>query len=379
MNNTIYYFASYDISSRKIKRRYTLAATTKIDYIISVLNQIGYNVNLISASYILDKKYVFDKGGKQKLNDKTNLFLSPSFGSKTIIGKYLGILFTSFCFFLKLLFIGKDDTLFVYHAPWYYFPLKLAKKIKDFRLILEIEEIYTLAFERDKRKIETENKMISLGNAFICANDFLSDYINKYNKKSIVCYGQYKIIETHKRIFTDEKIHLVYAGMIDNLRRAAHNAVNLAEFLSNNYVIHILGFGDEHIVSDLQEQIKNNNNISQCKVFYEGIKTGKEYEIFMSSCDVGLNLQRQGIYMQTAFPSKVLSYLSMGLNVVSSEIESVVKSKVGNIISYYVDESPESMAKTVMSAKLFTRKEIKEKIQHLHNEFVENIEYLTKK
>jgi len=380
MKKTIYYFASYDTLNSKVRRRYTLAATTKIDYIISVLNQIGYDVKLISASYILEKRYVFDRGVTKKLNDKTSLILSPSFGSKTLIGKYLGIIFTSFCFFLKLLSLNKDDTLFVYHAPWYYFPIKLAKKIKGFRLILEVEEIYTLAFERDNRKLKTEMKMISLGDAYIYVSDLLKGYIKEYiyidDKKSAVCYGPCKVIDTiHERIFTDERIHLVYAGSLSKYKGCAQNAVQVAGFLPENYVIHILGFGEKNVVSDLVESIENINKTSQCKVYYEGIKPEKEYEVFMNSCDIGLNLQRQGT-MQAAFPSKVLVYLSMGLNVVSSELESVVNSKVKDIVAFYSQENPQAMAETIKNARCFTKEELKEKIQILNDEFIKNIDSL---
>ena len=377
MTKNIYYFALYDTPCSKIRRSYVLAATTKIDYIISALNQLEYGVKLISPSYILERKYVFDRGVTKKLNDKTTLILSPSFGSKTIIGKYLGIIFTLFCSFLKLLSIKKEDTLVVYHVPWFYLPIKLAKKIKGFRLILEVEEIYTLAFERDKRKLKLEMKMISLGDAYIYANDLLREYTNEVNKKSIICYGPYKTINSaHKRIFTDEKTHLVYAGSLSKHKGGAHNAVQVAHFLPENYVMHILGFGEKKVVADLIECIENNNKTSLCKVYYEGKKIGEEYEVFMTSCNIGLNLQRQGAYMQTAFPSKVLVYLSMGLNVVSSEIESIVKSKVGDIISFCSEENPQALAEAITKAKHFTKKELKNKVQHLHDKFVEDIEDL---
>jgi hypothetical protein len=196
-------------------------------------------------------------------------------------------------------------------------------------------------------------------------------------KENIVIYGQYKIIHKNpEKIFNDNKIHLVYSGSIDYIRRAAHNAVEVANHLPENYVIHILGFGKKNVIDDLVRSIENSNKNSKCKVYFEGTKDWEEYEIFMTSCDIGLNLQRKDVYASYLFPSKVLSYLSMGLNVISSEVECVVKSKVGDIVNYYKHENPEAIAKAIMSAKLFTPEELREKIQILNDEFIKDISNL---
>jgi hypothetical protein len=369
---TIYYFASYDIPQSKVKRRYTLAATTKIDYIISAINQLGYNVKLISASYILDKRYVFDKGGNKKLNDKTTLVLSPSFGTKTIIGKYLGIIFTVLCFFLKLLSISKNDTLFVYHAPWYYFPLILAKKIKRFRLVLEIEEIYANV-NKTRRYDKMEEKLIISADAYLISTELLKNRIMP-DKPFVVVYGRYYNEVSLVNPINDNRVHLIYAGIIDKVKAGAYNALKATQFLSSNYILHIIGFGD---VDDLRKEIDISNKRNECKTVYDGVLVGNDYICYCQQCHIGLATQNMdGKFLQTSFPSKVLSYLSLGLNVVSGQIECVVKSKIGNIVNYYTQDNPKAIAEAIMTAKCFSQDELKRKIQTLHDEFVKDINYL---
>ena len=61
----IKYIIHYDINNDE-GRSFTLSAVNKANYIIRALNDIGYDVDIVSASLTLSKKRI--KGSKTKLS-----------------------------------------------------------------------------------------------------------------------------------------------------------------------------------------------------------------------------------------------------------------------------------------------------------------------
>lgn len=102
--------------------------------------------------------------------------------------------------------------------------------------------------------------------------------------------------------------------------------------MNSSYKISVIGFGDVENIKKLKQEIELLNEISDCKVRYDGEKKGQEYIDYLSNCDIGLSTQiATGEYLKYSFPSKMLSYMSVGLRVVSSNIECVKKSKIGDL------------------------------------------------
>lgn len=371
----IYYFGTYDTSESRHRRRYTLSATSKMDYIISAINQIGYDVELISSSYIIENKWCFDFGGKRKINENSILNLSPSFGYKTKIGKFLSISFTSLFFFFKLLKIKSNETLIVYHATWYSILVLWAKWIKGFQLIVEVEEIYTHAFNRNPNKLKSELHFIKQADKLILVNDLLAGYLEFPKDKVLISYGSYLVSENESCLgFADNKIHLVYAGSFSKRKSGAQSAVAAAMYLPDEYVMHLLGFGDNETTNELKEQIEEVNNKSKCKVIFEGEKRGKEYEEFMRRCDIGLCTQKLDCdYTEFAFPSKVLAYLGFGLNVVTAPLVSLPVSSLNNYLFYYRDDTPQCLAEAIQGANIFPKEELKDVVRKLHGNFLDQL------
>jgi hypothetical protein len=353
-----------------------VAATNKIDYILSAINQNGYEVELISSSYILEKRYVFDKGGRKKLTDKTTLVLSPCFGAKTIIGKYLVIVFATVFFFFRLLSISKNDTLFVYHAPWYYLPVKLAKKIKGFRLILEVEEIYADVNGKETIR-KKENKFFKLADAYLFATELLNEKINIFNKPYIVIYGTYNVEQKRDVSWGDDKIHCVYAGTFDPRKGGAVVAIAAAAALNDKYHVHIIGFGNEADRKKILDTINEVSKITSCSVTYDGLLKGEDYLIFLQKCHIGLSTQiPDAKFNDTSFPSKVLSYMANGLRVASVRIKALEVSQIGKALYYYERNSPQAVAEAIKSIDLNDNYDGREIVEVLHNEFVKNINNL---
>lgn len=360
---------------------FAIPAVVKMNYIIDALNTSGYEVCVISPSFILkNKKYSFDKGGYKKINEFTKLWLPPSFGLKTKLGKYCSAFISLFFWFFKLLKLNNKDTLIVYHTPVLSLPIRLAKKIKNFNLIVEIEEIYTFAFDRSKKTLKKEMKLIKSTKKHIVVNDLISDLIGIDKSKTITCYGPYKINRNIiPKKFTDGKIHIVYAGSFSLSKGGVQNAINAARYLSTNYIMHILGFGTNNEIDEVKNLINEVNELKVCEVHYEGEKHGEEYQSFMKGCSIGLNPQKWGKYMLYAYPSKILVYLSLGLNVVTSPLKSLTLSSLNPYLNYFYEETPQAIAEAIMKAKIFPSDELQAVVSNLNNEFVNKLDKLIQK
>lgn len=375
----IYYLGTYDTPLSDVKRRFTVSAVSKMDYIISALNQSGYDVELISTSYILEKKWLIKGGERKRLNDYTVLVLSRSFGGKATFVRHFAQLFSIICFFLKLLKLTKRDSLIVYHAPWFSIPVRLAKYLKGFQLILEVEEIYAYAFSRGEKYLKKELKFIHAADKYILVNDLIANILHLSKCKTIISYGPYLSDLDDQAVspFNDGKIHLVYAGSFDKRKMGAQSAVQVAPFLPSNYAIHILGFGDSSTTQELICEIELINQKSKCSVYFEGEKRGIDYVNFMKKCHIGLCTQRlECDYTTYAFPSKVLAYFSYGLNVVSAPLVALQNSSINSYLSYYAEDDTKSLAEAIMNAKLYRKDELTSVIYHLNEKFVKSIRAL---
>lgn len=80
------------------------------------------------------------------------------------------------------------------------------------------------------------------------------------------------------------------------------------------------------------------------RVTYHGALKQSEYDLLTEECHVGLNCQRSDDPISgVTFPSKIFSYLSAGLTVLSSNASDVSKI-CGSSLLYFQEETPESLA-----------------------------------
>ena len=169
--------------------------------------------------------------------------------------------------------------------------------------------------------------------------------------------------------FDKNKVHCVYAGTFDP-RKGGATAVAAAEYLPDNYHIHILGFGTETEVENMRGKIEKINKKSKAIVSYEGILTGEDYIKFIQSCDIGLSTQNSNAsFNATSFPSKILSYMANGLRVVSVRIPAIETSKVGKYIYYYDNQNPQEIANAIMRVNINDNYDSKGFIKELDDEF----------
>ena len=373
------YFGYYaDINNDKLS--VTPAAVDKMNYISDVLTTLCPEVEIISAAMAAY--------GRQK---KTSCVLKNGvrlwyFSSKHHANKIFRVP-ARWIFNIKLLLwsmknIEKKEKIIVYHSLGYIWLFEILKKIKKVYIILEMEEIYSDVTENSRvRKRELE--FAKNADAFIFPTKLMDSKVNSESKKSIVVHGVYKPEErlAYVRNDTDEAsgkkvIHCVYAGTFDPRKGGVYAAIDSCRYLPSNYHMHILGFGTDDDIKNINKAISNIKGHISCRLTYEGMYKGKEYCKFIQGCHIGLSTQNpSAAFNDTSFPSKILSYLSNGLHVVSIKIPVVSKSDVSHLITYYSEQSGEQIANAILSVnteeEYDSRKYLKRLDEQLKKDFKE--------
>jgi hypothetical protein len=385
MEKEIKYIGFYDVPNAKVKRAYSLAATNKMDYICEAFNKADYKVHLISHAWFDDVGTGGAISGSAKftgtttiqLNKNKKLTLVPSFSTSKKITGYFKIIFSLlWLLFWLVINVKRNEKIVVYHSPWLAIPILVAKRLKRFKLILEVEEIYSDVSSLHSFFDNLEQKIFKKADFFFLSTELLAKRLNT-TKPYLVIYGNYKVYDTLSVPPNDGKIHLVYAGIIDSEKAGAFNAAETSLFLSENYVMHIIGFGE---VDKLKKRISEINKVSKCKVVYDGLKINDDFVGYCQACHIGLSTQKMdGEYLNSSFPSKVLTYLGMGLKVVSCYVPCVVESKVGGNIVYYKKDTPKSIAEAILKIDDLDCKKNKLIISKLNKEFTVQVNLMFNK
>lgn len=375
-DKTIKCFAFYDTLDSTDDRMNNPAAYTKSSYIFECFQALGYKVDILSASGVVGKKGA--KGRKRTIGDGITLRTLTSFGRGSRLKNAITrIPFMINMVFKLLFFVKKDDMLWVYHSLPLIKYIKLLKKIRKFRLLLEVEEIYGKVIGSEKA-VKREMEFFTYADGYIFCTDLLENAVNTSSKPYAIVHGTYKTEKACKNTSDDGKIHCVYAGTLDP-RKGALNAVNAARFLDDNYHVHILGYGIDEEVALIKEEVRKASDCGGAKVTYDGILSGKEYTDFLSRCTIGLCTQEpEASFNNTSFPSKVLVYMSNGLRVVSVSIPAIENSDVGEYLYFYRKSSPEAVAEAVRSVNLGGDYDGKAIIEKLDKKFIGELDELLK-
>lgn len=365
----IKYIAFYDVNSNEEENRNVPpAAKTKLDYIISTLCSFEKKIEIISPA-VTTSKNTF-KGKKINLSEKCDLKLFLTFGKNKLVFTKVGTLITKILFMIYLFInVKKDDDVIVYHSLYYMRFIKILRKLKRFNLILEIEEIYSDVLNDEVRK-KKEQAFFKCANSYIFPTILLNSEVNVNNKPYVIIHGTYRVEPDYNCRFNDGKTHIVYAGTFDPRKGGAVAAVDAAEFLDENYHIHVIGFGSDIEIKYLKEEFVRVSNKTKCVVSYDGLKHGDEYIRFIQSCDIGLSTQNpDAAFNATSFPSKILSYLSNGLRVVSIRIPAIEGSDVGDKLFYYDEQTPKQIADAILSVDMAQAYDSRSDIVDLSNKF----------
>ena len=356
----IKYIVSYDLESNKKENRLNiLASTNKINYIISVLNDSGYAVDIISTSQTLNKKCY--KGHRGRFGCNTIRWFPTTWRGRAVL-KVINVLVMRFSILLYLLnSIKRNEKIIIYHSIGNLWMLPILKKIKKAFIIEEVEEIYGDIFNEPKTS-KKEKKMLQCASAYIYPTKLLDNIVNKNNKPYVVVHGAYK--DNSKDFFIDDVMdessnfdkdifHVGYTGILDP-KKGCINILMSAKYLDSSFHIHLLGFGNAEEV-DAVEKIVNeyrSNSTIKCKVSYDGVRRGKAYVKYLKKLNLGVcPVDASQDFINTQFPSKVITYLVSGLPVLCSEAKSVMSSDVADAIMFYKGNSPQHIANAIMEFK----------------------------
>lgn len=165
------------------------------------------------------------------------------------------------------------------------------------------------------------------------------------------------------------KIHILYSGTFNKIKGGAVAAIQMAPLLSDNYVLHITGFGSEKEVEEIQQSLDLLDKVSRARVEYRGFISLSELDILMQRCHVGLCTQDPTTQLnQTSFPSKILNYMSHGLVVLSGRNKVIEMSAVGDLVYYYDKQTPADMTMAVMSIRNYDGVRCMERIHELNQQ-----------
>ena len=373
----IKYLASYDTEENKEqKRAVTPAAVPVVQSILKSLKEVGAEVEVVS--FCSTQKESGVPAVRYKTEENCVIQLFQSFGRKTIVSRALNRIAMKLQYFIYLLIsVKQSDVLIVYHSTFYVNMLCFIKKIKKCRLVLQMLEVYADVLESTELW-KKEMKLTEYADAYIFPTELMNEKINTQNKPYVVMHGAYSLEADRKcNIFAGElheKIHCVYAGTFDPRKGGAIAAAVAAEYLPENYHIHILGFGSETDKKKMQELIGELSQKCACTITYDGLLSGEKYIRFIQSCDIGLSTQNpDAAFNATSFPSKILSYMANGLRVVSIRIPAIEGSAIGEYMYYYDQQTPEAIAKAILKVDMTDDYDGRKIIEQLDREFTYNL------
>lgn len=334
----------YSNNQCKEKRNIALSSVNKVEYILKkIINETP--ITVLSASNSLEG---ISKKSIIKTNCGVPVILPFSMGKKNLINKIIDRFIIKAQLLWWLIFkLKSKDTLIVYHSLGYMKIVSFAKKIKKFKLIIEVEEIYGDVLNNNYT-IKKELNFFKLADSYIFPTELLNQKINVKNKPYVIIHGTYNVEPKLVNKFNDGRIHCVYAGTFDSRKSGCIASVTSSLYLNEKYHIHIIGFGTKEDTEKIIKSIEGISNKTKCKVTYDGCFSGEEYLKFIQKCDIGLSTQNPiAKFNDTSFPSKILSYMANGLRVVSVMIPVVETSSIGKYLYYYYEQSPEKIAEAI--------------------------------
>lgn len=374
---SIKYIGFFDFQDSKIPRHYTLASTNKIESIAEALNDAGYSVEIVSTAIGVNDKFFIANGEVIQKSPYIKAMFFPTFGGTNIILRGIRRFVSTFCFFkYVLLHIKKNEPVIVYHSLGYGNHILLAKKLKGFKLILEVEELYQDVVDTTEKTRRIELETIKAADGYIFPTELLNSKFNPQNKPYTIISGTYHVEPEITQKNVDGKIHVVYAGTFDPRKGGAAAAAAAAAYLPDNYVFHICGFGSPSEIEAIKNAIDTINSQVPGRAIYHGKLTGKDYISLLQSCHIGLSTQNpDAAFNATSFPSKILSYMANGLDVVTIDIPAIRDSVVGPYLHYYTQQTPEEIAKAITNVDI-SENNNRSVIADLYNKFVVDIRNL---
>lgn len=348
---TIHYIGWYIGEKEFGKYTGNIPGMLKMRYVAERILNSGVSLKVVSLA--TSKGLRFPKTTKQEQGYSVKYLLSLGTGRQYLKNLDFRLKKLQIILYI-LLHVRKDDTILLYHSvPFTKLLCRLRQYLKR-RVIIEVEEVYGYSAQKDFDWVDDEIRSIKSMDYFLFVNSGIPRYLGIDNDRYVVSYGVGNIPKRTTERFNDGKIHIVYAGTIEKKKLGAFTAIDTAKYLSDKYVMHILGFGKEDSIAIMQVKIEENNKMEgKCHIYYEGYKTGKDLDDFLFKCHIGIstNVMRPN-FANNSFPSKVITYMCHDLTVVLGYADAFKDAPFVKGWTFYYDYNPESIASAIESANL---------------------------
>ena len=374
--NTVHYICAY--AEQYWLDKYLLApsGSAKINYIRSAIREAGWNISMFSPVCV---KHSIATSKIVKIDEHENHYYPFSIGGNNRFVRLTSYFLIYIQLFLYLLLhVKKKEVVLLYHSNPDTKIIKTLSKLLGFKLILELEEIYSAVFHNTST-IETEKHLVSTAaDAYLLVNNIISQKCN-ITKPSVVCEGQYLSLskKTKTLVGNNGKINVLYAGVIEK-GADAFAAIEAAKLLGAQYALHIAGYGSSEAIRDLKVICAEYANCSyDCSIEYYGCLHGDEYENLLSKCTVGLcSRMLEDELSDYTFPSKVFAYLARNLKVVCTPISCVMVSDISSNIVFSKDTTPFALAEAIKTIDGNTVIDNSAILNNEHNRFVHELKLL---
>ena len=354
----------------------------KSDYIKDAIVEAGLKLIVLSALECNSLGFSFCPQKKLKTNGYKHIYLSALGGQGNILLKIISRVWLYINLLLYCVkYVDKEDCILFYNTITFRLFVEKFSWCLRGNIYFEVEELYGALSDNKKMIMREISFFNSKCDGFIFVNDLIRSDLNIGNKPYSVCYGRYKLNKkihhdkTDVVVNSDRKI-ISYAGLIDDIKyRDAFEAVKLSQYLSDNFVVSIIGYGTDAAIDNLKRLINNINlSCGKVKVKYDGCLFGDELEDYYSQVSYGLCLRStKNEYDKYTFPSKVLVYINHGIIPICTRIKPVMCSSISENILFVDDADIKMIARQI---SLNIDKIILADISILHNNFVTSLKTL---
>jgi len=372
--DNMYIVATYPDSTAQ--RPKGISAKPVIDFLIAGMHEHTLQTTILSPQGIEGDEirwasaYDFHQGATQVL-------YPPSLGGRTKVVKAINTVL-SWIWLLAVLgrHTKKGETILVYHSMNYLIPISLLRSFKKLQVVLYIGEFYQTLYPMSPIKQRLEKRYIKRADAYIFVTHLLSQQVRELRKDSfdhVTLYGPYKReILAHQNV-DNTKTRLLYVGKISK-DKGIERTIELANYLSDQFEIRIIGYCESYDEETLMSKISESNRTNSCKLIFDGVKHGAEYVEYVQSCELGLVLQdMDASFNANSFPSKILSFISNGLEVLAPDIPTIATSPFASSLYLYHDESAQEIAKIVKGIDFSQRRCHPQILDALKTEFYKDL------
>ena len=377
----IKFIAQYvDINDTACSRSFSPGGVSKMNYLLLCLKELGYHVDIYSTCARSHNGFSALEKGINYLGQRIKY--RSSFCVKNARLRFLDLFWGQLHLTIKLLCSKSDDIIFLYHERYYTPIVRHVSRIRKNRVILDIEEIYTVAAKAPQNIVEKETRSFHMPEQrcrFLVATAELSKFIPQACPY-IVCSGVYSPYMSLSRNSDDKATkQVLYSGTFDKNKGGVYIAIESAKYLNpSRYEINICGFGTSDEIARVEELISENNATSgRCHINYYGKLIGDAYYDLLSKCDIGLACQNTSSDLsESAFPSKIYEYLRFGLRVVSSDVSAVRKSDCASVLNFFTTYTADALAEAIESSDKIVKNNNANFLAMLHSRFKDSLKGL---